>query len=109
MGENGRVFGGYNDIGWLGKDKVSTNKVHEKKSFLFTTTKNFIEEDEVDLEDTDLFHHKRCKGEAEIYHSENAGPNFIDLLIDGPSENSRIRNFKNYGLKPGDIVEGDGD
>lgn len=107
LGENGRVFGGYNDVPWLGKDKVSTNKHEKHKSFLFYSKKNFVDEDEVKLDDMDddLFHFKRCKGDDEIYHSENAGPNFIDLEVKGPAGNSRIRNHKNYKLIPGDIEE----
>ena len=51
--ENDKVFGGYNDIGWLGKEKVSANQVSLKRSFLFYDLKNLFDVDQFDEDETE--------------------------------------------------------
>lgn len=62
--------------------------------------------EQLDQDETEeLFQHKPCAGEHEIFHSENTGPNFVDIIVQGPGESSKVRNLKNYQLKAGDITE----
>ena len=110
QGDNDQVFGGYNDVGWLGKGGVSTNVAHEKKSFLFYSLKNLYDVEQLEEDETEqLFEHKPCAGEHELFQSENTGPNFIDLIVQGPNESSKIRNLKNYHLRAGDITDAEKD
>ena len=109
QGDNGKVFGGYNDIGWFGKDKVSTNKKHEKKSFLFFSKESLNNVEDIDVTDTEIFEHRRCKGEFEIFHSDQAGPHFIDLKVKGPNDRSSIRTGKNYQLQEGQLTDAEAD
>lgn len=53
--------------------------------------------------------HKPCKGEFEIYHSEHTGPNFIDVIVQGPHESSKVRNLRNYMLEAGNITDSEKD
>ena len=105
--KNGKIFGGYNDVPWHKGGKVSTGRRDKRLSFLFLSKRNYYDNEEFDENDTDIFDIKRCNpnSEFEIFLSDESGPHFQDIKIDGPEGVSHIRNAKNYGLKAGDIVD----
>ena len=68
VNEENKVFGGYNDINWLGAGNVSTNMVAKKRSFLFYSMRDLLSIDEMMVDNTEqLFEIKHCVGDYEIF------------------------------------------
>ena len=83
------MFGAYTDISWTWSTNVSAPKTGERNSFIFSERPNFI----INLHhtqdiDKNYIKFKVKEGYEETFHSDEFGPNFYDLKLRGPDDNS---------------------
>lgn len=97
-GLQGQLFGGYTDIPWT--NSGSTSKVHLGQSFIF------VHNEEHNGNPKDMFKIFPVNtDQPETYHSNDYGPNFLELKLKGADDFSEMTaNGKSYDLPQGLIT-----